>query len=348
MPMAINRYTTVEASISPDPGVIIVSSDHFSEVVRISMDETGCVAGDQIPGWSKYLVGVVNEFVKRVGPIPPLQIHVRSDVPIGAGLSSSASLEVAFAVLLQKVTGRPLTGIETARLCQAAENNGVGVPCGLMDPIASAMGRSGHLMLLDCQSSNVEYIEWPEEVSIIVTHSHVKHALADGEYQQRREQCKAACQSLGVESLREVDLQKLLRHQYRMSHVEFRRAHHVITENARTLDTARLIRQRDWPIIGEKLYKSHESLRVDYEVTCEETDLLVELAQKAGIASGVYGARMTGGGFGGCTITLVDTECAEAVAQSLVREYHRRTGATIDSFVAQPADGAIPIRQTAE
>jgi galactokinase len=348
LPMAIHRYTTITAESAPTDDFLTFSSEMFPGSVVFSLDGSRCLSQKTVPTWSRYLAGVVFELTKVGFSIPPMRIVVRSDVPLGAGVSSSASLEVAMAVLLQKVTGRYLSGLDTALLCQLAEHQHVGVPCGLMDQLASVSGMAGHLMLMDCRTNSIKQVALPPELALIIVDSRVKHKLADGEYRQRHEQCQAACQLLKAISLRDVTLDDLQRCQNQMPEMVFRRARHVVTENGRTIEAASRILRQQWQAVGELMYLSHESMRQDFEISTPEIDSLVEIAHTIGEDQGVFGSRMTGGGFGGSTVTLALAESADSILEMIVKRYRLMTGIEIDGFVTQPADGAYALhRQSA-
>jgi galactokinase len=264
---------------------------------------------------------------------------------LGGGLSSSAALEVATATLLETITGQKLDLVEKALLCQKAEHQYAGVPCGIMDQFISVMGRKDHLLLLDCRSRRTELVPMSDpSVSLLVTNTNVKHALTGGEYAKRRAQCEAGAKALGVASLRDATLATLEQGRGRMEDVVFRRARHVIGEIERTTQAAREIQASHWKAAGELMYASHYSLRDDYEVSCVELDAVVEIARGIGLEGGVYGCRMTGGGFGGCTVALVKTEAVAAITKKLAEDYHRKTGIEASQFVSRPADGAMVLK----
>ena len=268
-----------------------------------------------------------------------------SSVPIGGGLSSSASLEVAVATLIEAITGVSLDPKSKMLLCQQAEHKFAGVPCGIMDQFASVMCQVDHLMLLDCSSQNVMQIPFVDpDVSVLIINSNVKHELVGSEYGERRRQCEVAARVLGAPSLREASLDQLESSRDRLSNVEYRRARHAISEIARTRDAADAVIDGNWPQVGELMLASHESLRDDYEVSCPELDLLVELATDIGVDGGVFGSRMTGGGFGGCTVSLVRAAQGEEVAQYITERYQRKTDIMPSSMISRPARGAHVIK----
>jgi galactokinase len=256
-------------------------------------------------------------------------------------LSSSAALEVATATLLETVTGTTLDPVDKARLCQKAEHEFAGVPCGLMDQLVCILGEDKGPMLIDCRSEMTRTVPVADRAAcIVIANSNVRHSLGDGAYARRRAECESAARQLGVVSLRDATTEMVDAARHTLGPVLHRRARHVVTENARTLEAADALEGGDVQSAGSLFYDSHRSLRDDYEVSCTELDVLVDVARELGERSGVYGARMTGAGFGGCTVTLVRAGSGEAVARELRRRYERRTGHTIDAFVTLPARGA--------
>jgi galactokinase len=347
LPMAIERYLVLAAA--PLQGVgkeeqasAVFYSTLLDDSVRVP------VQGRIEPGpvhWANCLAGVMTGFLERGFRIPPFQAVVHSSVPLGGGLSSSAALEIATATLLEAVVGVSLTGVDKALLGQKAEHQFAGVPCGIMDQFSSVFGQEDTLLLLDCRTQALQAIPFASaEVTVLITNSKVKHQLSSGEYARRRHECETAARALGVSSLRDVTRGELEARRDRLDEIGFRRARHVITENERTIQAAQAIREREWETVGERMYASHESLRTDYDVSCPELDLLVELARGVGEVGGVYGSRMTGGGLGGCTVTLVKTDQAQAVARSIHSQYLEKTGIEPDLFASRPAPGAHVLR----
>jgi len=262
-------------------------------------------------------------------------------VPFGGGLSSSAALEVAAASLLELMAGKALDPIEKALLCQKAEHDFAGVPCGLMDQFTSILARQNHALLLDCRSRTTTAIPMNDlNVTVMIINTNVRHKLADGEYAKRRAQCGMAAQAMKVPALRDATMAVLKSTRSRMEPVAFRRGRHVITENERTRQAARAIRNADWPRVGELMYASHASLREDYEVSCPELDAVVEIAQSIGEKEGVIGCRMTGAGFGGCAVSLVKTEAVPSITRKISELYERKIGAQATIFSSRPAAGA--------
>jgi galactokinase len=304
-----------------------------------SPGEPGVPAGE--PAWARYLRGVIRVFERRGGSVDALDLAIVSDVPLGGGLSSSAALEVATATLLEAASGASLEPREKARLCRQAEHEFAGVPCGIMDQLASVLGDDAGALLIDCELEAVRVVPFDDRsVSLLICNSNVKHALADGAYLRRRADCLEAARALGVPSLRDVTPEMVSGPGGISDPVVRRRARHVTTENARTLAAASHLAASRFAAVGALMYESHRSLRDDFEVSSPELDVLVDVAREIGEAGGVLGSRMTGGGFGGCTVTLVHTDAVAAVAQTMAGEYERRGGRTASTFVVRPARGA--------
>ncbi len=342
LPMAIERYTVMAADTAGAPGKISVYDLACREVAEI--DISGAVTQGP-PKWSNYLRGVIAGFQNRGVKVPALEVAFQSSVPLGGGLSSSAALEVAAATLLEAATGKRLDPVEKALLCQKAEHEFAGMPCGIMDQFISVMGRENHLLLLDCRSRQTELVPMNDpSVSILIINTNVKHELSGSEYPTRRRQCEAAAGVLRAASLRDVTAEALERARSQMEAVVYRRARHVISEIERTLHAAEGIRAANWPTVGQLMYASHYSLRNDYEVSCPELDAVVDIAESLGYRGGVYGCRMTGGGFGGCCVALVRTDAIETISQKIAADYHVRTGAKATIFSSRPAAGAMVVK----
>ncbi|MBC8132298.1 MAG: galactokinase, partial [Deltaproteobacteria bacterium] len=340
---AIDRYAVVAAGLAKNTGP---ASPPRVRVYSMALDATvdlplGKLLVPGEPIWANYVRGVVSGFERRGFTPPSLDMVIVSDVPLGGGLSSSAALEVATATLLEGATGAKLDAREKARLCRQAEHEFAGVPCGLMDQLASVMGDEAGALLIDCQFELVRVVPFADPaVSVLICNTNIRHALADGAYSRRRAECAEAARQLGVASLRDATPELVDATRGIFDPVVRRRARHVVTENARTLAAAEHLEDRDFAAVGTLMYESHRSLRDDFEVSCAELDTLVDVAAEIGQAGGVFGARMTGGGFGGCTVTLVQTDRVAAVAETLTVEYNRRTGGTLTHFVSHPARGA--------
>jgi galactokinase len=348
LPMAIDRYCVIAAAESELDKVSVysVATEEEAKIQLAPAGATGSASAITNPGhWSNYVAGVIAGCSARNMRPRGFSAVIDSDVPVGGGLSSSAAIEVATATLLEAMRGATLGLVEKALLCQKAEHEYAGVPCGIMDQFASVMCRPDHLMLLDCRSQEIEHIPLSDpNITVLIINSNVKHELSGGEYAERRSQCESAARKLDVTSLRDTSLEQLEGKRGELSDVEYRRARHAIGEIARTIEAARVIKAGEWPRVGQLMYASHDSLRDDYEVSCAELDLLVDLARQIGPAGGVIGSRMTGGGFGGCTVSLVETKKVEEVAQRLSQKYQAETGIEPSILTSRPARGAHVVR----
>ncbi|MEO0511745.1 MAG: galactokinase [Planctomycetota bacterium] len=303
MPMALpHACVAVVLPGRTDAGRCVVSSTHSGEregFSTASVPEPGADA--PVGSWASYIIGAVAEVAGNgdLSKLSGCEIRVHSDVPLGAGLSSSAALEVSVAIAAAAVTRTEMSGLDLARRCQRAEHRFAGMPCGLMDQAASVLGEVGHAILLDCATEEPTPISVPDAAAFVVVNSGVKHALADGAYAERRALCESAAQTLGVEHLAHADIDAALK----LEPGPLEAARHVIGETGRVRDAASAFEKGDLPRVGELMLASHASLRDDFRVSCDELDLLVDRLR--GVA-GVYGVRMTGGGFGGSVVALVE------------------------------------------
>ena len=342
LPMAIERYAVMAADSSSSSSSSSFYDAHFKETAAIDIS-TPVTKGQ--PKWSNYVRGVIAGFQNRGVTIPALDVAFMSTVPLGGGLSSSAALEVCTATLLEAVTQKKLDPVEKALLCQKAEHEFAGMPCGIMDQFISVMGRENQLLLLDCRSRQTELVPMKDaSVAILIINTNVKHELTGSEYPTRRKQCEAAAKALGVPSLRSATAVTLGSAKAGMDPVVFRRARHVIGEIERTINAAAGIRASNWTTVGQLMYASHYSLREDYEVSCPELDAVVEIAEGIGSKGGVWGCRMTGGGFGGCCVALVKTDAVETISKKIAADYKTKTGIEPAIFVSRPAAGAAILK----
>jgi galactokinase len=339
LPVAIDRHVVIAAApAAARDGRIRAYSAALDSSVDI-LPDAAMDPGE--PAWANYLRGVVAGFARHGVTPPAMDAVIVSEVPLGGGLSSSAALEVATATLLEAASGHTLDRREKARLCRQAEHDFAGVPCGLMDQLASVFGEESGALLIDCQSEAVRLVPFADPgVALLICNTNMRHALSDGAYLRRRTECIEATIALGVRSLRDATLEMVEAAQGISDPAVRRRARHVTTENARTLAAATHLEKREFAAVGTLMFESHRSLRDDFEVSSPELDVLVDIARELGDAGGVIGARMTGGGFGGCTVTLVRRDSVDLVADTLDREYRRRTGRVPSWFVSSPARGA--------
>ncbi|XP_045345584.1 galactokinase isoform X3 [Leopardus geoffroyi] len=284
------------------------------------------------PRWANYVKGVIQHY--PAAPLPGFSAVVVSSVPLGGGLSSSASLEVATYTFLQQLCPDSGSIAARAQVCQRAEHSFAGVPCGIMDQLIALLGQKGHALLIDCRSLETSLVPLSEpKLAVLITNSNVRHSLGSSEYPLRRRQCEEVARALGKESLREVQLEELEAGRELVSKEGFRRARHVVGEIRRTAQAAAALSRGDYRAFGRLMVESHHSLRDDYEVSCPELDQLVEAALSA---PGVYGSRMTGGGFGGCTVTLLEAASVPQAMQHIQEQY----SGTATFYLSQAADGA--------
>lgn len=336
LPLAINRYVVIAAS--PNNGSIARIATEGQSPIEIDLSRDQQVID---PKWSHYLRGVIQGFRSLNYAIPGFDAYIISSVPLGAGLSSSAALECAFATLLEGLVDTVLATKDKALLAQKAEHDFAGVPCGIMDQFASSFGVKDQLILIDCQSGEPEMVPFSNpSLSIIVANTCVSHNLSDGGYAARRKSTEDALAIIGKASWRDATMDDLYSHQEKMGKIMFKRARHVVTEIARTIKAVAAFKSGDFSDIGSLMAGSHLSLRDDFEVSCDELDLMVALAKEIGFEGGVLGARMTGGGFGGSTVTLCRTDDVEAIARQMHQRYEEQTGITPLLFATRPAQGA--------
>jgi galactokinase len=336
MPMALDLATYVGTAPSKD-GKLRIYSEQHAELREWDADRIREAA--KTSHWTDYPIGVAHELVKAGFAIEPANLYIQSTVPEGSGLSSSAALEVSSALAF--LNGRGLEPLELAKLCQRAEVGFVGMPCGIMDQYVSVFGREHAAVEIDCRSLQHRYVELPDAVTFLAVNTMVKHALGASAYRERVQECAAAVEMIrkrfhSVESLRDVSLEQFESVQKLMPPVIARRARHVVTEN----DRVNRFYEADLMEKGQLMVESHRSLQNDYEVSCVELDFLVDVAIDI---KGVYGARMTGGGFGGCTVTMVETMQADAFRAEIVAAYRDRWGVTPTVIECKPSAGAGPV-----
>jgi galactokinase len=343
MPAAIDFYTWI-AVAARDDRKLVVQSTNFPDSIEVDLQ-----AGEPSPRnhWTDYVVGVA-VMLKRAGHrVRGANLLAHGEVPIGAGLSSSAAIEVASAMALLSVSGLSMQRTDLAKLCQQAENEFVGARCGIMDQFISCCGRAGHALLLDCRSLDYRLLPLPHGVSLVICNTMVKHELASGEYNARRAECEEGVRRLSrslphVRTLRDVSLGDLQKYAASLPETIYKRCRHVVSENRRVTDAARSLERGDLPAFGKLMRDSHLSLRDDYQVSSSQLDLMVDLAARL---PGVFGARMTGGGFGGCTINLVRTEAVPAFKRDIADAYEKATALAPQIFVTPAAEGAGKIQE---
>jgi galactokinase len=339
LPMAIERRTYVSAAAAPGPESTLAALD-LGEEARVNWTDSI----DPRPGsFAGYILGVASEFRRLGHRVPSLDMAIAGDVPIGSGLASSAALEVATATLLEDVLGLRLDPLEKALLCQRAEHEFAGTPCGIMDMLVAIMAKPGCALLIDCRSNTVEPVPiWPaEDAALLVFETGVRHELASSAYGARQETCRRAAAALGLAALREAETGMILRAS--MPATDRMRALHVVTENARTIRAAESLRRGDLEALGALMFASHESLRDLFEVTCPELDLVVAAAARHRGHGGVLGARMTGGGFGGCAIVLARPAAAGRIARSIRAAFRERFGRSPRCFTTRASGPAASL-----
>jgi galactokinase len=343
MPAALEFVTLTAASRRPDRRLRVYS---------MIMDETREFDLDSAPDgptgdWSDYVVGVALMLERSGFSLLGADLVVWSDVPIGAGLSSSAALEVSVAHALLTQNDAPFDPVTIAQICQRAENDFVGMRCGVMDQYIACCGVAGHALLIDCRSLASRHVAIAPNLRLLIANSGVRHQHAGGEYNLRREACEEGVRLLSrylgpIKALRDVTPQQLEARRRKLPELIYRRCRHIVTENARVLEAERALEAGDFAACGRAMNASHVSMQKDFEITCPEVDMLVGLAQTV---EGVYGSRMTGGGFGGCTVSLVEASAVDKASQILTDGYRIGIGRDVELFVCAPSDGAglIPI-----
>lgn len=343
LPMAIDRDTVALAAPRADNLIRIASAD---APIHAYTESGSPIAPDPaLRGtFPAYALGVLEQMRRRGVVMPPADIAVASDVPLGAGLSSSASLEVALATLAELAAAKHLHPHDKANACRLAEHEFAGVPCGIMDQFIAVLGRAGHALLIDCLAEHAHPVPIPSTLRVVVINTRVKHSLAGGEYAERRHACEQAALALELPLLRDAESQGGLafveRKRTRLSPDQYRAARHVVGENQRTRDAARALAAADLAALGPLLRDSHASLRDDFRVSCPELDFAADFANQT---PGVVGARMTGGGFGGCVVALATPDAAHALALSLPDAFAARFNIRPDIFLTSPAQGASPL-----
>jgi len=344
LPIAMSQCLQVLAG-GADDGRLVVHSTAVDEAVCFPVDAPG--SPGQGPGWSNYVRGVADLLLKRGISLRPGRLLIHSEVPIGGGVSSSAALEVGTALALLSLAGAHLDPVPLALLARQAENEYAGSPCGIMDQFICILGRAGQALLLDCRSQEYEHLPIKlDRDFLVVMDTQVKHEIGASQYPVRQQQCRDGLQKIrqahaDVSALRDVTGAMLADFEDDMDEVTYCRCRHVQTEIARTLEAADALRAGDLEIFGQLMNESHDSLRDDYEVSCEELDCLVDIARSV---TGVYGARMTGGGFGGCAIALVGRSALGQLRSAIRRQYDTRFENPAIVYTTTASNGASVLR----
>ena len=342
LPVAIDRHICVAAATRSDHILNLHSVDYQSSV---SVPLSNLIPNNQTR-WADYSKGVADQLLKKGCSLAGASFCIKGTIPIAAGLSSSAALEVASAIAFRQLNQLHIGSLDIIKLAQKAETDFVGVHCGIMDQFISLMGEKGHALFLDCRSLEFQQIPFPKGVDLVICDTGIKRELSDSAYNQRRKECEDAVRELttyhhGLTSLRDISYQEFQKVQQKISPISSRRALHVITENGRVLQTVDAMKINDLKLMGTLMIDSHMSLRNHYEVSCNELDTIVDIALEV---DGVYGARMTGAGFGGCAICIVSKEKTHHLIERLHTEYPNHTNRTLEIYVTSPQNGAAIVK----
>ncbi|NQZ82690.1 MAG: galactokinase [Colwellia sp.] len=336
LPAAINYGTTIAASVRVDNLVKVYAHDCEQQINEFSLND---ISFDEEMMWSNYVKGTLQALIKRHPEVKGANLVVIGNVPQGAGLSSSASFEIAILKAFTELYQLDLDGVNAALLGQQAENDFVGCNCGIMDQLISAMGQKGHAMLLDCKDLSFEDAPIPDDLTLFIVNSNVRRGLVASAYNLRREQCEAVAKYFEVSALREVTIAQLNAAKEQLEPVLFKRARHVISENARAVATLKALKNNDMATISMAMKESHISLRDDFEVTTKEMDGLVDMIDSVLGTDG--GVRMTGGGFGGCVVALVPTAMVEQVKAVVNSRYEKEFGLAPSIYLCIATQGAF-------
>ena len=317
-PGAINKGIVIEIKLNGTDKVHAYSLD-YDEYVEFGLNEED----KPQQSWARYIFGVCRETIKRGGKVEGFDTVFAGDVPLGAGLSSSAALESTFAYALNYLFNNMTDKFELAKIGQSTEHNYCGVNCGIMDQFASVFGKKDCLMRLDCRSLEFKYFPFkPVGYKLVLVNSQVKHELVDSPYNKRRESCERVAKTLGVETLRDADMSMLEAAKAQISDEDYKRAVYVIGEKQRVLDVCEALEKGDYETVGQRMYETHHGLSKDYEVSCEELDFLNDVAKECGVT----GSRIMGGGFGGCTINLVKEDLYDTFVQTAKTKFNEKYG----------------------
>lgn len=344
LPAAIDKAIYVGLSKRDDDNIVLYSEE-FEQEHRSTL--AGVTPTDK--QWPNYILGVVDQLNKRGHKISGFNLNIDGDVPFGAGLSSSAAVECATAFALNECFGLGIDRLELALIGQKAEHTFAGVMCGIMDQFASVFGKDGHVIKLDCESLEYEYVPFQlKGYKLLLLNTNVKHSLASTEYNTRRLECAEGVRILKeagelVNSLRDANLTMVTKHIKDKNEVVYRRCKYIVEENQRLLTACEALKAGDLSTLGFNMYGSHDGLRDEYEVSCKELDFLVEAVRGN---EAVVGARMTGGGFGGCTINIVRSEAIDDLVEEVGKRYTEAMGLQLTPYIAMPADGSLLIQET--
>lgn len=340
LPIAIGKRIIMLGQLRNDR-LVQVFDPGYKVKTKFSLDNLTPLKKDT---WANYVMGVMDEIKKAGYPLQGANLIFISNIPKGAGLSSSAALEVVTALTMAKLNSLKIKPVEMARLCQRAENNFVGVACGIMDQYVSCLGQKNYALFIDCRSNDYEPVPFKDpDYQVLICNSKIQRGLANSKYNIRREECKIATEFFKhklkreILALRDITIDEFKKYQAQLPEIIARRARHVISENYRVQAGVKALREGNFSTFGQLMIESHQSLKDDYEVSCVELDLLVDLALKQ---EGVLGARMTGAGFGGCTVNLLRREYIDAFEKTIKQGYKKITGINPDIYLTLPTEGA--------
>ena len=324
-----------------------IYSENFGEAHETNLDALGNRGSGH---WSDYPIGVAWALQQAGYRLRGADMYIAGDIPLGAGLSSSAAVEVSSGYALLSIAGHAIDRTKLALLCQRAENEFVGARVGIMDQFVSCHGRAGHALLIDCRSLEFKPLRLPPNVSLVICNTMVKHKLQAGDYNVRRAECEEAVSKLSqsiptIRSLRDVSAELLAQNRNLLTDTLYRRCRHIVSENERVQKVAGLFERGKTGGLRELMAASHKSMRDDYEISCRELNIMVEIAERQ---RGLYGARMTGGGFGGCTINFVDVEHAAEFQRRVAAEYETATGLHPDIYICKASQGAALVETTSD
>ena len=336
LPCAIDYQTMTAASKRGDRVIRVVAADYDNDSDEFSLDDVITFLPEKM--WANYIRGVIKFLLERGFSFNGCDIAVSGNVPQGAGLSSSASLEVVIGQTLKSLYQLDISQQEIALNGQQAENQFVGCNCGIMDQLISACGDEGHALLIDCRSLELFPISIPDDLVVMIINSNKQRGLVGSEYNTRRQQCEEAAKTFGVKALRDVSYEDFLQKQHLLSPLVAQRAKHVISENERTLSAAKALTENDLMLLGQLMEQSNISMRDDFEITVKEIDTLVDIVKSVLGSQG--GVRMTGGGFGGCVVALMQQQFVQPVINAVEAQYANKTGLHADIYVCQPSQGA--------
>lgn len=339
LPAAINFHTIIAVKRREDSIFRAISDAFPGDIKEWEFGNEGVM--DPEDGWINYLKGFTAAMAASGLLAKGLDLSVVSNVPLGAGLSSSAALELAFGTAVNDCSQLRLSPLAVAQMAQRGENQYVDCACGIMDQMISALGQQDHALLIDCEDLDSESVSIPDSLSLIIVNSNVQRKLVDSEYNRRREQCESVAEHFGLETLRHLNLTQLEASKSELSDVYYRRAKHILTENRRTQNAAHAMEAGNIPRLSELMAQSHASMRDDFEITVPEIDTLVDIISSVvGVRGGV---RMTGGGFGGCVVALVDHELTDAVVKAIEDQYPNQTGLEATVYLCSACDGAARV-----